>query len=111
MKFISRLFITICIILGICSPAFASRPARQHPVYMNDLNTIQNLSCKAIAMIPYSGDVLYSCPDGNQFWSDVLVPTSDSPLFMYFKNRKQVRDDDATDTAVNTAVINSVIFN
>jgi hypothetical protein len=60
-------------------------------------------------MIPYSGDVLYECSSGESFWSDVLVPTEKSPLFAYFKNRKQKDDDDANDDDANDVAINSAV--
>ena len=46
-------------------------------------------------MVPYNGQVYYSCPSGEKFWSDVLAPTPDSPLSLYFKNRKRQDAEDA----------------
>ena len=78
------------------------------PGYTAQTDYIIKNSCKAIAMVPYSGSVYYSCLNGQKFWSEVLVPTEDSPLFMYFKNRKKVNDEDADDAAIAaSATINS----
>ena len=70
------------------------------PGYTTQTDYIVKNFCKAIAMVPYTGSVYYSCPNGQKFWSEILVPTEDSPLFMYFKNRKKVNDEDADDVAI-----------
>jgi hypothetical protein len=70
------------------------------PGYTAQTDYIMKNSCNAIAMVPYSGSVYYSCPNGQKFWSEILVPTEDSPLFVYFKNRKKVNDEDADDAAI-----------
>ena len=74
--------------------------SKDRPGYTAQTDYIVKNFCKAIAMVPYSGSVYYSCPNGQKFWSEILVPTEDSPLFMYFKNRKKVNDEDADDAAI-----------
>lgn len=101
MKFIIKLFFLFLIIVGISEPVFAMQPAKNRPVYYKEYNYIKDNSCNAVAMIPYEGDVLYQCSSGESFWSDVLVATEKSPLFMYFKNRKH--EDDDNDTAASSA--------
>jgi hypothetical protein len=82
--------------------------SNDRPGYTAQTDYIVKNSCKAIAMVPYSGSVFYSCPNGQKFWSEVIVPTEDSPLFMYFKNRKKVNGEDADDAAIAaSATINS----
>ena len=82
--------------------------SNDRPGYTAQTDYIIKNSCKAIAMVPYSGSVYYSCLNGQKFWSEVLVPTEDSPLFMYFKNRKKVNDEDVDDVAIAaSATINS----
>ena len=97
MKFFLKIALIALILVGVSEPVFASsmRPAKSRPVYFNEYNYISSNSCNAVAVIPYSGDVLYECFSGETFWSDVLVPTKKSPLFMYFKNRKHEDDEDA----------------
>jgi hypothetical protein len=103
MKFIIKLFFLFLIIVGISEPVFAMQAAKNRPVYYKEYNYIKDNSCNAVAMIPYEGDVLYQCSSGETFWSDVLVPTEKSPLFMYFKNRKHQDDDDAAANTANSA--------
>jgi hypothetical protein len=112
MKFFLKVALVIFILIGITEPVFAAtmRPAKSRPVYFSEYNHIVSNSCNAIAMIPYSGDVLYECSSGESFWSDVLVPTEKSPLFMYFKNRKHEDDDDAADTAAAAAASSSYSY-
>jgi hypothetical protein len=88
-------------------PAFAIYPGKQRPVYLREINYIIDSNCKAVAIIPYEGMSYYKCPSGEDFWSDVLVGTDGSPLFMMFKNRKKIADDDTTTdaNAVSTSVI------
>jgi hypothetical protein len=82
--------------------------SNDRPGYTAQTDYIVKNSCKAIAMVQYSGSVYYSCPNGQEFWSEVLVPTEDSPLFIYFKNRKKVNVEDADDAAIAaSATINS----
>ncbi len=100
MKFLLKIVLLLLIIVGISEPEFAIQSAKNRPVYYKEYNYIKDNSCNAVAMIPYEGDVLYECSSGESFWSDVLVPTEKSPLFMYFKNRKH---EDDHDTAVDTS--------
>lgn len=95
MKTIFILLLVILQFFGIVEPALAmsKQPVSFHPVYYQEFNYINENSCDAVMMIPYSGDVLYECPNGESFWSDVLVPTGNSPLFSYLKNRKKVSDE------------------
>lgn len=108
MKFIVSLFLLFLIVVGISEPAFAMRPAKDRPVYFKEYNYIKSNSCNAVSMIPYSGDVLYECASGESFWSDVLVPTEKSALFMYFKNRKH--EDDKDDDAAAAAAASSYSY-
>lgn len=85
--------------MGISEPAFAMRPAKDRPLYFREYKYIKSNSCNAVSMILYSGDVLYECASGESFWSDVLVPTEKSALFMYFKNRKHEDDTDDSSAA------------
>jgi hypothetical protein len=105
MKSILSIVFAFLILIGVCEPCFASAkyPAQRRPIYYGEYNYIKDNNCKAVSMIPYSGDVLYECPNGDSFWSEVLVPTKDSPLFMYFKNRKH--EDDADDSAAASASV------
>jgi len=110
MKFFLKIALLILILIGVSEPAFATMyPAKRRPAYHYEYNYFKSNSCNAVAMIPYSGDVLYECSSGESFWSDVLVPTEKSPLFMYFKNRKQKDDDDASDNAVSS--VSSAVVN
>ncbi len=93
MKFIVSLFLLFLIVVGISEPAFAMMDARDRPGYLKEYKYIKNNSCNAVSMIPYSGKVLYECASGESFWSEVLVPTEKSALFMYFKNRKHEDDE------------------
>lgn len=97
-----KFFIVITLItfqfFGLAQPAFAGLPygmrvAEGQPGYKRQVEYILDNSCNAIAMVPYSGTVYYSCASGSKYWSEVLVPTEKSPLFMYFKNRKKQRDE------------------
>lgn len=91
--------LSVLLVFGICQPAFAippaSWPSDSWPRYYKDYKYIKAAHCSAVAMEPYSGKTLYECPDGESFWSPILVPSADSPLFMYFKNRKEADDTDA----------------
>jgi hypothetical protein len=112
MKFFLKVVLIVLVLIGVAEPAFASsmRPAKDRPVYFKEYNYIKSNSCNAVSMIPYSGDVLYECYSGELFWSDVLVPTEKSPLFMYFKNRKHEDDDDAANTAAAAAASSSYSY-
>lgn len=111
IKFILITFLITLQFFGIAQPAFAGVPYgmeidSKRPGYKMQMNYIQDNSCDAIAMIPYTGMVYYSCKSGTNVWSEVLLPTENSPLFMYFKNRskKDHEDsDDTTDATVSTA--------
>jgi hypothetical protein len=100
MKTVIKFALILLIILGISEPVFAMTPAMNRPKYYREYNFIRQNHCVAVSMIPYSGDVLYECPYQESFWSDVLVPSANSPLFMYFKNRQHEDDDTAEATAV-----------
>ena len=102
MKFFLKIALIALILVGVSEPVFASYPAKEHPNYIKDYNYFKDNSCNAVAMIPYSGKVLYECASGS-FWSSVLVPTKKSPLFMYFKNRKHEDDEDAEYTSAASA--------
>ena len=115
-----KLFIVVFVIVlqffGAAEPAFAglpygSRDVSWHPNYLRQIQYIQDNSCNAVAMIPYNGEVFYTCSNGQRFWAEVLLPTESSPLFMYFKNRKKQDDEDSADDASSNAAINSVMFN
>lgn len=104
-------FVIVLQFFGAAEPAFAGLPygaadVSWHPNYHRQIQYIQENSCDAIAMVPYDGSVFYTCPSGQKFWAEVLVPSEKSPLFMYFKNRKHQDDHDssAEDTATATAV-------
>jgi hypothetical protein len=105
-KLIVITFLLVLQFFGTIEPSFAAPLPRgilsstDRPGYKAQTDYIIKNSCKAIAMVPYSGSVFYYCPNGQKFWSEVLVPTEDSPLFMYFKNRKKVNDEDADDAAI-----------
>lgn len=109
MKFLLKFALLILVLVGISGPAVAMQPAKKRPVYYYEYNYIKSNSCNAVTMIPYTGDVLYECPSGESFWSDVLVPTKKSPLFMYFKNRKQQDEDEAANAAANNVAISSAV--
>jgi hypothetical protein len=95
-------FVIVLQFFGIAEPAFAGLPygtkdVSWRPNYLRQIQYIQGNSCDAAVMIPYNGEVFYTCPNGQRFWAEVLLPTESSPLFMYFKNRKkQVADDVAS---------------
>lgn len=113
-----KLFLVALVIVlqffGIAEPAFAGLPygaadANWHPNYHRQIQYIQENSCDATAIVPYDGSVFYTCPSGQKFWSEVLVPSEKSPLFMYFKNRQNQDDEDARNAASETA--NQTAFN
>lgn len=83
-------------------PVFALYPGNQRPVYKREIGYILKENCNAIAIVPYSGLSYYKCPSGEDFWSEVLVGTEGSPLFMLFKNRKKVADEHTHDVAAYT---------
>lgn len=114
-KLITIAFLLFLTVLGVAEPAFAGLPygakdSSWHPNYLRQIQYIQDNSCDAAAMIPYNGEVFYTCSNGQQFWSEVLLPTESSPLFMYFKNRKKQDDEDSEDN-MNTAANSSFMFN
>ena len=97
-----KFFIAITLItlqfFGIAQPTFAESPfgilgGDGRPGYKRQVEFILENSCDAIAIVPYSGTVYYSCASGYDIWAEVLVPTEKSPLFMYFKNRKSQEND------------------
>jgi hypothetical protein len=113
-KLIVIAFLLVLQFFGTIEPVFAAPLPRgmlssnDRPGYTAQTEYIMKNSCRAIAMVPYSGSVYYSCPNGQKFWSEVLVPTKESPLFMYFKNRKKVNDEDVDDAAIAaSAIINA----
>lgn len=93
MKTVIKFVLILLIILGISEPSFAMTPATSRPNYLQEFKLIRQNRCIAVSMIPYSGLVLYECPNKESFWSMVLVPSSNSPLFSYFKNRKKEGDE------------------
>jgi hypothetical protein len=99
LKLITLVFLIVLQFFGAVEPAFARAPGVSNidnrPIYKRQVEYIIENSCKAIGMVPYNGITYYSCPSGEKFWAEVLVPVPDSPLFMYFKNRKHQDDDDA----------------
>ena len=115
IKFILITFLITLQFFGIAQPAFAGVPygmeiESNRQGYKKQIDYIHDNSCDATAMIPYTGMVYYSCKSGTNVWSEVLVPTEHSPLFMYFKNRsKKDNEDDSDDT--DTVAINSIMFN
>ena len=114
-KLITIAFLLFLTVLGVAEPAFAGLPygsknVSWHPNYLRQIQYIQDNSCDATAMVPYNGEVFYTCSNGQQFWAEVLLPTESSPLFMYFKNRKKQDDEDSADDS-NTAVNASFMFN
>ena len=111
-KLITIAFLLFLTVLGVAEPAFAGLPygskdSSWHPNYRRQIEYIQENSCDATAMVPYNGEVFYTCPNGQQFWAEVLVPTQSSPLFMYFKNRKKQNDEDAADDASTNVSVNA----
>lgn len=110
-KLILISFVLILTFFGISEPAFAGLPSginstTYYPGYTRQIQYIESNSCNASAMVPYNGLVFYTCPDGQNFWAQVLVPSENSPLYMYFKNRKKQNDEDSEDTA-NTTTVNA----
>ena len=102
IKFITLSFLILLQLFGVVEPAFAAIPPgaqkiNAHPNYKAQVEHIIQNSCNAIGMVPYNGQVYYSCPSGEKFWSDVLAPTPDSPLFLYFKNRKEHAEEVANE--------------
>ena len=100
IKFITLSFLILLQLFGVVEPAFAAIPPgaqkiNLRPNYKAQVEFIIQNSCNAIGMVPYNGQVYYSCPSGEKFWSDVLAPTPDSPLFLYVKNRKRQDAEDA----------------
>jgi hypothetical protein len=109
-------FVIVLQFFGIAEPAFAGLPygskdVSWHPNYLRQIQYIQDNSCNAVAMIPYNGEVFYTCSNGQRFWAEVLLPTESSPLFMYFKNRKKQNDEDSADDSSDAAVNASFMFN
>jgi hypothetical protein len=86
-------------------PVFAIYSGKERPMYLREINYIIDSNCKAVAIIPYEGMSYYRCPSGEDFWSAVLVGTEGSPLFMMFKNKKKLADDNfaSTSAAISTS--------
>jgi hypothetical protein len=104
MNFLFRFFFVGLIMLGCVTPSFASssigRSPNYRPIYLQETLYIVKNKCKAVSMIPYSGDVYYECPNGEAFWSDVLVPTE---LSFLFKNRKH--EDDLNNSSYSSLTV------
>ena len=110
-KLILTSLLVILSFIGLAEPAFASLPYNlrdpiYRPNYLHQIEYIEQNSCDAVALVPYSGIVYYTCKTGQSFWGEVLVPSESSPLFMYFKNRKK-QDDEYTEDTANSAAVSS----
>ena len=93
------------VLFGHLDPAYAypvrvgfERPDHR-PKYKQQIDYIVESKCTAKGMIPYTGDVYYTCPDGDSFWSDALAPIPNVDPSLYIKNRLKQRNDDSDDTA------------
>lgn len=64
----------------------------KRPRYMAQIEYIREGECEAVAATPYRGEILYECPSGETFWSDVLISKELSSLLTVFKNREEEDD-------------------
>lgn len=87
------------------------RPGESRPNYKKQVEYINSNKCVAIAVIPYGGEVYYTCPNGDNFWSSVLTPVPNASPSLYMKNKKnQDNQDDANmaaSVAASTVIMNS----
>ena len=106
MKLLFKLFSILLTFFIYTQPTFAMYSGKARPVYMNEIKYLTENKCKAIAIIPYSGMTYYTCPSGEDFWSEVLVESEGSPLSILFKNRKK----DADESFNKSVAISTVMY-
>ena len=96
MKNLFGFLTSLLLLLQFVSPAFAKIPSGAIPLewrpnYKEQVEYIINNKCESNGIVPYYGYTYYTCPSGEKFWAEVLVPVDNSIL--YFKNRDKHSDE------------------